>query len=92
MKDKTSTFSVCHGLYSEGYFLGGGKSRISSDQTIQINYKKGDGIMKFAVLVNEEFYLLTEDGAAYATFNTREEAEELALDFSDADAEVVAFV
>jgi hypothetical protein len=48
--------------------------------------------MKFAVLVNEEFYLLTEDGAAYATFNTREEAEELALDFSDADAEVVAFV
>jgi hypothetical protein len=45
--------------------------------------------MKFAVLVNEEFYLLTEDGKGYATFNTREEAEGLALDFSDMDAEVI---
>jgi hypothetical protein len=48
--------------------------------------------MKFAVLVNEDFYLLTEDGTAYATFNTKEEAEGLALDFSDMDAEVVALV
>jgi hypothetical protein len=46
--------------------------------------------MKYAVLVNEDFYLLTEDGADYATFNTREEAENLALDFSDMDAEVIA--
>ena len=46
--------------------------------------------MKYAVLVNENYYLLTEDGANYATFNTREEAENLALDFSDMDAEVVA--
>jgi hypothetical protein len=46
--------------------------------------------MNYAVLVNEEFYLLTEDGASYATFNTREEAENLALDFSDVDAEVIA--
>lgn len=46
--------------------------------------------MKYAVLVNEEFYLLTEDGASYATFNAREEAENLALDFSDMDAEVIA--
>lgn len=46
--------------------------------------------MKYAVLVNEDFYLLTEDGADYATFNTIEEAENLALDFSDMDAEVIA--
>jgi hypothetical protein len=46
--------------------------------------------MKYAVLVNENYYLLTEDGANYATFNTREEAENLALDFSDMDAEVIA--
>jgi hypothetical protein len=46
--------------------------------------------MKYAVLVNENYYLLTEDGANYATFNTREEAENLALDFSDLDAEVIA--
>lgn len=48
--------------------------------------------MKFAVLVNEEYYLLTEDGATYATFNDKEEAEELALDYSDMDAEVIALV
>jgi hypothetical protein len=48
--------------------------------------------MKFAVLVNEDFYLLTEDGASYATFDTIEEAEELALDHVDLDAEVVALV
>jgi hypothetical protein len=46
--------------------------------------------MKYAVLVNENYYLLTEDGANYATLNTREEAENLALDFSDMDAEVIA--
>lgn len=46
--------------------------------------------MKYAVLVNEEFYLLTENGATYASFDTREEAENLALDFSDMDAEVIA--
>jgi hypothetical protein len=46
--------------------------------------------MKYAVLVNENYYLLTEDGANYATFNTREEAENSALDFSDMDAEVIA--
>jgi hypothetical protein len=46
--------------------------------------------MKYAVLVNENYYLLTEDGANYATFNTREEAENLALDFSDMDAEIIA--
>lgn len=46
--------------------------------------------MKFAVLVNEDYYLLTEDGATYATFDTMEEAEELALDHSDWDAEVIA--
>jgi hypothetical protein len=46
--------------------------------------------MKYAVLVNESYYLLTEDGANYATFNTREEAENLALDFSDMDVEVIA--
>jgi hypothetical protein len=46
--------------------------------------------MKYAVLVNENYYLLTEDGANYATFSTREEAENLALDFSDMDAEVIA--
>jgi hypothetical protein len=45
--------------------------------------------MKYAVLVNEDFYLLTEDGASYVTFNTEEEAESLALDFSDMDAEVI---
>jgi hypothetical protein len=45
--------------------------------------------MKYAVLVNEDFYLLTEDGATYATFDTLEEAENLALDFSDMDAEVI---
>jgi hypothetical protein len=45
--------------------------------------------MKYAVLVNEDFYLLTEDGANYATFDTIEEAENLALDFNDMDAEVV---
>jgi hypothetical protein len=48
--------------------------------------------MKYAVLVNEDFYLLTEDGAEYATFNTKEEAEDLALDFSDMDSEVVTLV
>jgi hypothetical protein len=48
--------------------------------------------MKYAVLVNEEFYLLTEDGTAYATFSTIEEAEDLALDFSDMDAEIVTLV
>jgi hypothetical protein len=48
--------------------------------------------MKYAVLVNEEFYLLTEDGTTYATFNTKEEAEDLTLDFSDMDSEVVALV
>jgi hypothetical protein len=47
--------------------------------------------MKYAVLVNEDFYLLTKDGADYATFDTAEEAEELALDYSDMDAEVIAF-
>jgi hypothetical protein len=47
--------------------------------------------MKYGVLVNEEFYLLTEDGATYATFDTADEAEELALDYSDMDAEVIAF-
>jgi hypothetical protein len=47
--------------------------------------------MKYAVLVNEEYYLLTKDGADYATFNTYDEAEELALDYSDLDAEVIAF-
>jgi hypothetical protein len=47
--------------------------------------------MKYGVLVNEEFYLLTEDNAIYATFDTAEEAEELALDYSDMDAEVIAF-
>jgi hypothetical protein len=46
--------------------------------------------MRYAVLVNENYYLLTEDGANYATFNTREEAENLALDFSDMNAEVIA--
>jgi hypothetical protein len=46
--------------------------------------------MKFAVLVNDAFYLLTKDGANYATFDTKEEAEDLALDFSDMDAEVIA--
>jgi hypothetical protein len=46
--------------------------------------------MKYAVLVNENYYLLTEDGANYATFDTREEAEDLAFDFSDMDAEVIA--
>jgi hypothetical protein len=46
--------------------------------------------MKYAVLVNEYFYLLTGDGAGYATFDTIEEAESLALDFSDMDAEVIA--
>jgi hypothetical protein len=46
--------------------------------------------MKYSVLVNENYYLLTEDGANYATFNTREEAENLALDFSDMDVEVIA--
>jgi hypothetical protein len=45
--------------------------------------------MKYVVLVNEDFYLLTEDGATYATFDTIEEAENLALDFSDVDAEVI---
>jgi hypothetical protein len=72
--------------------MGEGKSRVCSDQPIQINYKKGDGIMKFAVLVNEDFYLLTEDGANYATFDTAEEAEEIALDHSDLDAEVITLV
>jgi hypothetical protein len=48
-------------------------------------------IMKYAVLVNEEYYLLTEDGATYATFDTVDEAEELALDYSDLNAEVIAF-
>jgi hypothetical protein len=51
---------------------------------------KGDDQMKYAVLVNENYYLLTKDGANYATFSTREEAENLALDFSDMDAEVIA--
>jgi hypothetical protein len=46
--------------------------------------------MKYAVLVNEEFYLLTDDGATYATFDTIDAAEELALDYSDMDAEVIA--
>lgn len=46
--------------------------------------------MKYAVLVNEDFYLLTEDGATYAIFDTMTEAEELALDHSDMDAEVIA--
>lgn len=45
--------------------------------------------MNYAVLVNEDFYLLTENGASYAIFNTREEAENLALDFSDMGAEVI---
>jgi hypothetical protein len=45
--------------------------------------------MKYAVLVNEDFYLLTEDGASYATFDTIEQAENLALDFSDMGAEVI---
>ena len=45
--------------------------------------------MKYAVLVNENYYLLTEDGANYAMFDTLEDAENLALDFSDLDAEVV---
>lgn len=48
--------------------------------------------MKYAVLVNEEFYLLTEDGATYATFDTIDKAEELALDYNDMDAEVIALV
>jgi hypothetical protein len=47
--------------------------------------------MKYAVLVNEEYYLLTEDSANYATFNTIEEAEELALDYNDLNAEVITF-
>jgi hypothetical protein len=47
--------------------------------------------MKYAVLVNEEYYLLTKDGATYATFNTIEEAEELALDYTDLNAEVITF-
>jgi hypothetical protein len=47
--------------------------------------------MKYGVLVNEEYYLLTKDGATYATFDTAEEAEDLALDYSDMDAEVIAF-
>jgi hypothetical protein len=47
--------------------------------------------MKYAVLVNEDFYLLTEDGTTYATFDTVDEAEELALDYSDLSAEVIAF-
>jgi hypothetical protein len=47
--------------------------------------------MKYAVLVNDDFYLLTEDGATYETFDTVDEAEELALDYSDMDAEVIAF-
>jgi hypothetical protein len=47
--------------------------------------------MKYAVLVNEEYYLLTKDGANYATFNTIEEAEELALDYNDLNAEVITF-
>jgi hypothetical protein len=47
--------------------------------------------MKYGVLVNEDFYLLTEDGATYATFDTFEDAEELALDYSDLNAEVIAF-
>jgi hypothetical protein len=47
--------------------------------------------MRYGVLVNEEYYLLTKNGADYATFNTIEEAEDLALDYSDMDAEVIAF-
>jgi hypothetical protein len=48
--------------------------------------------LKFAVLVNEDFYLLTEDGTNYATFDTFEGAEELALDYADLDAEVITLV
>jgi hypothetical protein len=47
--------------------------------------------MRYGVLVNEEYYLLTKDGANYATFSTIEEAEDLALDYSDMDTEVIAF-
>jgi hypothetical protein len=47
--------------------------------------------MKYGVLINEEYYLLTKDGADYATFDTEDEAEDLALDYSDMDAEVIAF-
>jgi hypothetical protein len=47
--------------------------------------------MKYGVLVNEDLYLLTEDGATYAAFDTVDEAEELALDYNDLNAEVIAF-
>ncbi|WP_162878759.1 hypothetical protein [Peribacillus butanolivorans] len=48
--------------------------------------------MNYAILVNQNYYLLTEDGATYATFNDKEMAEELALDYNDMDAEVIAIV
>ncbi len=44
---------------------------------------------KYAVLIGEH-YLLNESGTDYAVFNNRTDAEELALDFADHDAEVVA--
>ncbi|MFJ7855284.1 hypothetical protein ACIQX3_21335 [Peribacillus frigoritolerans] len=47
--------------------------------------------MNFAVLLNGTHYLLREDGA-YAIYDTEEKAEELALDYSDMDAEVIALV
>lgn len=48
--------------------------------------------MNYAVLLNGTHYLLNEDGATYAIYDTEEKAEELALDYSDMDAEVIALV